>query len=131
MHTITENIMPYIVFTTDQDDTLSKGNLPWRKDTPVTVDMEFVNTGLERAYSMGNLSAEATAAGQELEDYYLHHCPSFIAKNVVLSVQGTSSEFYPRRNYKAKTKIKVNDLDADGNKQYDKYGDVVKKANKI
>lgn len=126
-HPRSENIMPYIIFTTDQDDTLSKGNLPWRKDTPVTADMEFINTGLERAYSMGNLSAEATAAGQELEDYYLHHCPSFTAQNVALSVQGTSSEFYPRRNYKAKTKIKVDDLDADGKKQYDKYGDVIKK----
>lgn len=63
-HSRAENIMPYIVFTTNQDDTLSKGNLPWRKDTPITADMEFINTGLERAYSIGNLSAEAAAAGR-------------------------------------------------------------------
>ncbi len=123
----TATVMPYIIFTTDQDNTLTKGNLPWRKATPVKADMEFVNTGLDAAYAIGNLSAEATDAKQEVEDYYLHHCPSFIAKDVDLSVQGTSSEFYPRRNYKAKTKIKVDDLDADGKQKYDKYGEVLKK----
>lgn len=123
----TATIMPYIVFTTDETDTVSKGNLPWRKDTPIKVDMEFVNTGLDAAYAIGDLSAEATAAKQDVETYYLHHCPSWIAENVDLSVQGTSSEFYPRRNYKAKTKIKVKDLDADGKEQYDGYGDVVTK----
>lgn len=123
----TATIMPYIIFTTDQDNTLTKGNLPWRKATPVKADMEFVNTGLDAAYAIGNLSAEATDAKQDVEDYYLHHCPSFTAKDVDLSVQGTSSEFYPRRNYKAKTKIKVDDLDADGKQQYDNYGEVLKK----
>ena len=118
-------IMPYIVFTTDETDTVSKGNLPWRKDTPVKVDMEFVNTGLDAAYAIGDLSFEASAAGQDIEDYYIHHCPSWTAENVDLSVQGTSSEFYPRRNYKAKTKIKTAELDADGKQQYDKYGEVV------
>lgn len=121
-------IMPYIVFTTDETDTVSKGNLPWRKDTPVKVDMEFVNTGLDAAYAIGDLSFEANAAGQDIEDYYIHHCPSWTAQNVDLSVQGTSSEFYPRRNYKAKTKIKTADLDADGKEQYDKYGEVIKSS---
>lgn len=119
-------IMPYIVFTTDETDTVSKGNLPWRKDTPIKVDMEFVNTGLDAAYAIGDLSFEAGAAGQNIEDYYIHHCPSWTAQNVNLSVQGTSSEFYPRRNYKAKTKIKVAELDAEGKEQYDKYGEVIK-----
>lgn len=119
-------IMPYIVFTTDETDTVSKGNLPWRKDTPIKVDMEFVNTGLDAAYAIGDLSFEASAAKQDIEDYYIHHCPSWTAQNVSLSVQGTSSEFYPRRNYKAKTKIKVAELDAEGKEQYDKYGEVIK-----
>lgn len=123
----TATIMPYIIFTTDETDTVSKGNLPWRKDTPIKVGMEFVNTGLDAAYAIGDLSAEAATAKQDVEEYYLHHCPSFIAEDVDLSVQGTSSEFYPRRNYKAKTKIKVKDLDADGKEQYDNYGEVVKK----
>ena len=121
-------IMPYIVFTTDETDTVSKGNLPWRKDTPIKVDMEFVNTGLDAAYAIGDLSFEANAANETVEDYYKHHCPSWIAKNVDLSVQGTSSEFYPRRNYKAKTKIKVAELDENGKETYDKYGDVVKSS---
>ena len=87
-HPRTENIMPYIIFTTDQDDTLSKGNLPWRKDTPITADMEFVNTGLERAYSMGTLSAEATAAGQELEDYNKNIGIAAISILVILTLCG-------------------------------------------
>lgn len=124
----TEPIMPYILFTTDDQDTVSKGNLPWRKDTPVKVSMEFVNTGLDAAYAIGDLSAEATAAGMDVKDYYLHHCPSWYGEGIDLSVQGTSSEFYPRRNFKAKTKIKVKDLDAEGKEQYDQYGDIVTKS---
>lgn len=124
----TEPIMPYIIFTTDETDTVSKGNLPWRKDTPITVSMEFINTGLDAAYATGDLSAEATAAGVDVEDYYLHHCPSWTGDNIALSVQGTSSEFYPRRNFKAKTKVKVADLDSDGKEQYDSYGDVITKS---
>lgn len=124
----TAPIMPYILFTTDDTDVVSKGNLPWRKDTPVTATMEFINTGLDAAYATGDLSAEATAAGMEVEDYYLHHCPSWTGDNVALSVQGTSSEFYPRRNFKAKTKVKVPSLDENGKEQYDAYGEIVTKS---
>ena len=122
-----ELIMPYVIFTTD--DTTSEvagGNLPWFKtesdSTGVShyerVDMEFVNTGLDEAFDRGNLAKIAADAGYTdtvkngqviltaIQDYYLHHCPSFIAKDIDLGVQGTSSEFYPRRNYKAKTKVK-------------------------
>nr|DAU68678.1 MAG TPA: hypothetical protein [Caudoviricetes sp.] len=36
----------------------------------------------------------------------MHHCPSFITvlNGCTFQVQGTSSQFYPRRNYKAKCK---------------------------
>ena len=40
----------------------------------------------------------------KVENYYLHHGASFIAKGTEIKVQGTSSQFYPRRNYKAKCK---------------------------
>ena len=121
-------IMPYILFTTDDTDQVSKGNLPWRKDTPIKVSMEFVNTGLDAAYANGELSEKADEAGVEVEDYYLHHCPSWTADIVNLSVQGTSSEFYPRRNYKAKTKVKLPVYDEQGNETYDEYGDVAVKS---
>jgi len=49
-----------------------------------------------------------------VKTYYKHHCPSWVSgftaspdeigPGVQMAVQGTSSEFYPRRNYKLKTK---------------------------
>lgn len=105
-----DHLMPYIVFDTE---VASDGDaLPYSKATPIHyVNMTFVNPALDRAYTTGRLKALATEAGQTEEEYYIHHCPSWTAKNVDLSVQGTSSEFYPRRNYKAKTQVK---LDAEG-----------------
>lgn len=95
-------IMPYIVFTTNPT---SANTLPYSKQTPIPdVTVEFVNTGLDRAYTLGELNELAERAGQTVEEYYMHHCPSWKGENIAMSVQGTSSEFYPRRNYKAKTK---------------------------
>ena len=37
-------------------------------------------------------------------NYYLHHGASFIAQGGEIKTQGTSSQFYPRRNYKFKGK---------------------------
>ena len=95
-------IMPYMIFTTKYKD----GNiLPFSKDVPISdVQIEFVNTGLDRAYTTGELGELAERAGQTIEDYYYHHCPSWKGDHIEMKVQGTSSEFYPRRNYKAKTK---------------------------
>lgn len=95
-------IMPYIVFTTIEAD----GNvLPYSKQVKQKhIGIEFVNTGLERAYTTGELGELAERAGQTIDEYYMHHCPSWKGNNITLQVQGTSSEFYPRRNYKAKTK---------------------------
>lgn len=95
-------IMPYLILTTNP----TQGNvLPYSKQVPITdVQMEFVNTGLDRAYVTGELNELAERAGQTVEEYYMHHCPSWKGEHIELKIQGTSSEFYPRRNYKAKTK---------------------------
>ena len=100
-------LMPYLVLETAVGDML-----PYSKANKKTVKMEFVNTGLDRAYATGELDALAAAEGYvdepdgmtAVQQYYYHHCPSWKGENIQLAVQGTSSEFYPRRNYKAKTK---------------------------
>ena len=112
-------LMPYVIYDTSNKDI---DKLSYRKSKKNPIDFEFVNTQLELAYRNGELltlaiadglctansSAEEKAAA--IKEYYLHHCPSFIAVNSEMAVQGTSSEFYPRRNYKIKTKTK---FDAD------------------
>ena len=134
-----DQLMPYILFTTDEENN-TQGRLPWSKSVPTYGTMEFVNPALDRAYAIGELSQKADEMKQEQKDaaadkgmsdveyYYLHHCPSFIAEGVEFSVQGTSSEFYPRRNYKAKTKVKVEELDENGSPLVDEFGDVKKKS---
>jgi hypothetical protein len=112
-------IMPYIVFTTNP----TSGNvLPYSKQVPIPdVTIEFVNPGLDRAYATGELNELADRAGQTVEEYYMHHCPSWKGENVAMSVQGTSSEFYPRRNYKAKTKNNDDPYDSDSPKSVHMY----------
>ena len=112
-------IMPYIVFTTNP----TSGNvLPYSKQVPIPdVTIEFVNTGLDRAYTTGELNELAERAGQTVEEYYMHHCPSWKGENIAMSVQGTSSEFYPRRNYKAKTKNLDDPYNKDSSKTVHMY----------
>lgn len=95
-------IMPYIIFDTSEAD--NEDRLSWSKSTKLNIKVEFVNTVLERAYESGELEDLADKAGTTVEDYYLHHCPSFTSDKAQMAVQGTSSEFYPRRNYKLKMK---------------------------
>ena len=100
-------LMPYLVLETAVGDML-----PYSKANKKTIKMEFINTGLDRAYASGELDALAAEAGYvdepggmtAVQQYYYRHCPSWKGENIELAVQGTSSEFYPRRNYKAKTK---------------------------
>ena len=96
-------IMPYLIITTNPKH---DNRLPWSKSVKLEdyATFEFVNTGLERAYNTGELGQLAERAGQTVEEYYKHHCPSWTGDNITIQIQGTSSEFYPRRNYKAKTK---------------------------
>ncbi len=112
--------MPYIIFDTGLDA------LPYTKEIPKTIKVEFVNAPLDAAYHhnynrLVELAREdglipegndVTVAQIEegVRTYYMHHCPSWISNVrssdlVNFEVQGTSSEFYPRRNYKVKTKM--------------------------
>ena len=113
-------LMPYIIYDTSA---YSDNKLPWAKSVdPREIKVTFVNTPLERAYQNGQLESLARADGlivqgetdsakikEGVKTYYKHHCPSWTstlrADDVVtIQVQGTSSEFYPRRNFKIKTK---------------------------
>lgn len=121
--------------TTDNGG-IGAGVLPYRKSVKTNgVHVTFVNTGLEYAYENGELGPLAQEAGYvddpegltAVQQYYMHHCPSWTSywpttengalqevvdlnpqskKAVNMAVQGTSSEFYPRRNYKIKLKGK-------------------------
>ena len=95
-------IMPYIIFDTTNSN--NEDRLSWSKKTKPTIEVEFVNTVLDRAYESGELDLLAAQDKVSVEEYYLHHCPSFKGDWCSMAVQGTSSEFYPRRNYKLKFK---------------------------
>lgn len=109
-------LMPYIVYDTTPSGT--NDILPWSKKTKIPVKVEFVNTVLDAAYASGELEAKAIEDGlcsikstaeekvAAVKKYYEHHCPSFTGDYCEIAVQGTSSEFYPRRNYKVKIKTK-------------------------
>ena len=117
-----EPLMPYIVFDTT---TTSDDKLPYAKANGTTkIRVEFVNVPLDTAYARGELIQKCVDDGllsatevdqnvinEAVKTYYKHHCPSWTstmsANDVVtIEVQGTSSEFYPRRNFKVKTKYK-------------------------
>ena len=112
-------LMPYIIFDTSKTGNGDK--LSYAKSVDLDIGVEFVNTPLELAYTSGELedlakqdglwkdgdtAAEKAAA---VKKYYQYHCPSWIGDHVNMAVQGTSSEFYPRRNYKLKTKTDYDD----------------------
>ena len=117
-------LMPYIVFDTTQTYPKDQQKLSYSKAVKRNIGVEFVNVPLELAYSSGELETLAKEDGlwkdgdnQEkkaaaVKTYYKYHCPSWKSTmGVNMAVQGTSSEFYPRRNYKLKTKT---DYDDDG-----------------
>ena len=83
--------MPYATWqiedSTDERLSYKKGN-----NRPMTID--FVNPPLDEAL-----------ANEEITPwFYYTHCPSFYAEHIDNNVQGTSSQKYPRRNYKLKFK---------------------------
>ena len=109
--------MPYIIYHTGDLDS----KLSYSKEDIKNIRVEFVNAPLEYAYSSGRLAklveeeklvpegSKADVIEKAVKDYYKHHCPSWISSirdtdRVTFEVQGTSSQFYPRRNYKIKTK---------------------------
>ena len=119
-----EPLMPYIIFDTTVTYPKEQQKLSYSKAVKRNIGVEFVNVPLELAYSSGELETLAKEDGlwkdgdsQEkkaaaVKTYYKHHCPSWKSiDGINMAVQGTSSEFYPRRNYKLKTKT---DYDSDG-----------------
>ena len=126
-------LMPYIIF--DTTPTNNGNKLSYSKKTKLNIGVEFVNTGLDRAFQTGELEELAKKDGLWNDDstdeekaeavraYYLHHCPSWKTDaGVQMAVQGTSSEFYPRRNYKIKTKTDYKtDTNPDGTKQVNMF----------
>ena len=84
--------MPYAVWTITNASRNEK--LPYFKGDACKVDVEFVNPSLDEALENGDID----------EFEYYTHCPSYAATGVDIDVQGTSSQGYPRRNYKTKFK---------------------------
>ena len=74
----------------------TEDKLPYVKGGKKKVNVEFVNPALDKAYNDGLISDEE----------YLCGAPSFYGQNIEFDVQGTSSQGYPRRNYKGKFKKK-------------------------
>lgn len=87
-------IMPYAVLEVHGDTTDER--LPYVKGGKKRLDVDFVNPALDRAFEKGEITGAQ----------YLQGCPSFHAENAEFDVQGTSSQGYPRRNYKGKFKSK-------------------------
>lgn len=82
--------IPYMVFKTKSPDIL-----PFNKaNEDVICSIEFVNPALDYALAKGEID----------EIYYKKHAPSFTVDEVAINVQGTSSQKYPRKNFKGKFK---------------------------
>lgn len=97
--------MPYAVWEiTDNDNQTLDPNesthsemddrLPYYKGNNRWCSITFVNPSLDKAFSDGVIT----------EEEYLAGSPSFYAEGVDINVQGTSSQAYPRRNFKTKFK---------------------------
>jgi hypothetical protein len=76
----------------------TEDKLPYVKDGKKMVNVTFVNPALDKAYKDKLITDED----------YLCGAPSFYAENIEFDVQGTSSQGYPRRNFKGKFKKKDN-----------------------
>ncbi len=86
--------MPYATWKITKNDDQGRETLPYYKGDKRKVDVKFVDTPLDAALDRGEIT----------EWYYYTHCPSYISTGVEIDVQGTSSQGYPRRNYKLKHK---------------------------
>lgn len=88
--------MPYIVIDMTRETSTGNTELPYAK-TAAGIDgtrIEFTNPTADYLLSTEQISQW---------DYYTR-CPSYSANNVNINVQGTSSQIYPRRNFKTKFK---------------------------
>lgn len=84
--------MPYAVI--DMTNCPKGTELPHYKGYACPVTIKFVNPVADYLLETGKITPYQ----------YYTHCPSFTADNVNLDVQGTSSQKYPRRNFKTKFK---------------------------
>ena len=94
--------MPYCVI--DMTATSQGTDLPHYKGAKRAVRIEFTNPVADYLLNSGQITPLK----------YYTHCPSFSADNVELNVQGTSSQKYPRRNFKAKFKKSENWIYSNG-----------------
>ena len=78
--------MPYCVFTIEDATDI----FPRYKGNKKKCSMDFCNPSLDEAYDNGEIT----------DWYYYTHSPSYHATGVEINVQGTSSQKYPRRNWK-------------------------------
>ena len=86
--------MPYATWQiTDGTDEM----LSYKKGNKRKTTVEFVNPSLDRALM---LYLDGDTENGITPWHYYTHSPSFMANDVELNVQGTSSQKYPRRNYK-------------------------------
>ena len=129
-------LMPYLIFDTSWSASNTADRLPWMKSMgAIPVKLTFVNTMLDAAYQQGKLEELAIKDGlisateannnkekltEAVKTYYKHHCPSFVSylkdddEGVIsLTLQGTSSQFYPRKNFKGKTKMEISWIEND------------------
>lgn len=86
--------MPYSTWKITKNDEFGRETLPYYKGDERKATITFVNPPLDRALEKGDITPY----------FYYTHSPSFIAEGVDINVQGTSSQGYPRRNYKTKYK---------------------------
>lgn len=73
---------------------IEEDQLPYFKGNDRYVKITFINPALDKAWKDGIVT----------ETQYLASSPSYVAVGVSINVQGTSSQAYPRRNYKTKFK---------------------------
>ena len=83
---------------------VSDDRLPYYKGNDRYCKITFTNPSLDYAYEHGTITL----------DYYIHHCPSYVVTGAEINVQGTSSQGYPRRNYKTKMKAATKGEDGNG-----------------
>lgn len=92
--------MPYVVIDMTGETSSGSTELPFAK-TASGIDgtrIEFTNP-----------TADILLENEEITPWqYYTHCPSYTADNVNINVQGTSSQIYPRRNFKTKFKKSKN-----------------------
>ena len=91
--------MPYAIWKINDKDHVGDDRLPFIKKGGTRIcDVTFVNPWLDKALADGTIT----------EKFYYNHSPSYTATGVTIDVQGTSSQGYPRRNYKTKFKSAKN-----------------------